>query len=861
MILALRLRLAKLVSPIRLPALRRARKADARITSGACQRSLCTDRLRSGALARPHVRHAKIPSSCPPRIYRVEFHTRAPSVLRWSSTPQVVPLLVASRAEFTDPTVSITEYPCPPLDPLVSLCPRTPCSVMVPQVRAMAVPSVRIDSLTGSDCTFSPVIRVDAHPEWVQAGSPPWQSKQPSPHVSRPPRVHPGSTPAISRGKQGGAGERQRPGGSLPPPARGPHRGAHAFTVESVHERPARHRVDILCWREGMEWVFGCELSADTADLHPVTILQREVELQPDTQHENRWIFENLEDEIVLNVPGDMPTKIALGKGGQYLLFKLSERLRERGAEGRRMPRLTGGTYLVVVPTGWMVADEDAATIVAGPEATRCPEHGVYIIACDREDRRGVAFRTGAGQQERITSGQQQFNLEGTTIPDFTPDRGPLFVSNPPRIRVAQSDVWANLRTIVVGLERGEAARLQVAFAPVRGEVIELPPEVQNQAGGWYFLRFYDAKGELLESMDFRFLRTLHGVEVPQVPPFPGPDGHSSCEIVIAHEPGTRIESRTRQLADNRITQSGSHWILQVPSDPEEDEVALLVRCGTDVAVPLTLRVERLWWGVGTESCQPSQWNDHPFSLQRSDLTATTPRALWIRLPTVHWVKEVHLGFLEEELRTYPPLASKPECCVPLRNFSSAACREVIGRHPLILRVERDGEWYEGTIATVAVAAVCSRCEHTADSLEAIPRHLESAHLDELFRRLKYSEIVQRLPHLRLPPKIYQCRYCPQIVPDDDYSSPTSAITHHIERECPNVDRTRPITLRFRAIEDLEEIRAVMEADFVARLQDVYICTLCRDELVDADRAELARHLRHHLDREGAMSGELYTLE
>jgi len=226
----------------------------------------------------------------------------------------------------------------------------------------------------------------------------------------------------------------------------------------------------------------------------------------------------------------------------------------------------------------------------------------------------------------------------------------------------------------------------------------------------------------------------------------------------------------------------------------------------------------------------------------------------------MHWANEVHLGFLGGDFRTYHPLAGKPECCVPLRHFSGVTCREEIGRHPLILRVERDGKWCEGTLATVAVAAACSHCEHRADSLEAIARHLESIHLDELFRRLKYSEMVERFHHLRLPPKIYQCSYCLKIVPAEDYSYPESTIADHIESKCPKVDHTKPVVIRYRAIENLEEIRAVMEGDFVARLQDVYVCTLCRKELVGAKRAKLVRHLRHHLEREGGMSGELYTL-
>lgn len=867
MIRALHLRLAKLVAPIRLPAPRRAKKADLRITIGLCQRNVvepivpgsCTDRLQTVALAHPPVRHVRIPSPCPFGTYRAEFRTRIPPVRHWSATPQAVPLLVASRARFADPPVSTREYLCPPLSPLVSLLPKAQYSVGAPRITAVAVPIDDVNRMIRVDCSFLPIVRVDAHLEWLETASPP----PPEPaqiRVLPPPPRRLGLGPVISRTIQGGTREWRRTAGGLPPVARGPHRGPHPPPGERLYERSARHRVDILCWREGVEWVFGCEIAVDTGDALPVSVVQRNAKLQPDTQHENRWTLETLEDEIILDTTDDMPITIPLRAEGQFLVFRLTEHLSKRGAQGRRVPRMTSGTYLVVVPAGWTVADEDAAMIVVGPEPTRCPGHCVYIIACDREEHRSVAFRTSAGQQARISSRQQQFILEGTRIPDFTPDRGPLFVGNFPRIRATSPGAWDHLRRIVVGFERGEAARWQIAYSPEPGEVIELPLGLQNQAGGWFFLRFYDSNGELLESTDFRFLRTLHGVEVPHVPPFPGEDGHSPCSICITHEPGTCFELRTRQLTCDRITQTDSSWTLLVPRDPNEDEVSLIVRCGPDVAVPLTLRVERIWWGDGTETRQPFQWCDHPFSLQRSDLTATTPRALWIRLPTDRWAKMIRVGFAEGDLRTCYPLATTRECCVPLRNLSGAACREEIGRHPLIVRVERDGEWYEGTPATLRVAATCPYCEYIADSLGAISRHLESAHFDKLLRQLTYSEIAQQFPDLRLPRRIYQCLYCPQIVPDDYYGSPTSAITNHIERECPNVDHGGPVKVRFRFVEDLDEIRAAVEADFVARLQDVHVCTLCHEKLIGANRAELARHLRRHLDREGGMAGQLYSL-
>ncbi|MFA5027858.1 MAG: hypothetical protein WC713_08255 [Candidatus Methylomirabilota bacterium] len=520
---------------------------------------------------------------------------------------------------------------------------------------------------------------------------------------------------------------------------------------------------------------------------------------------------------------------------------------------------MSTGTYLCVVPNEWTVADAEGEGIFAGPEVTRCPGYCAYIIACDREARRNVVFKDVRGHLVRIAVRREQFTLEGTCVPDLTPNKGPIFIGSPPTIRIQGVDVPEAPRTVVIGRERGEAVRWQVGFTPDTGEAIPLSPLLRDQAGGWYFLRFYGAAGQLLESMDFRYLRSLQAVEVPSVPLIPGAGGHGVCTIAIAHEPEARIEVQASRIADDRLTQSPTRWAVQVLGDPKEDEVPVVVRHGPTTAVPLTLRVPRIWWGDGPETQPPLRWLDHPIVLRRADLAATTPRALWFRFPTVRWATEVYIGFAEGERHPYHAAANKAEWCVPLRNFSGAACRQVIGTHHLLLRIKRDDNWHEGTIATLVVSVKCRRCGKIADSPEGLLQHLKTTHLEEYFRPLEYSEYVARFPELRLPPRIYQCCYCLKVVYDDDYSSQTSAIPDHIAKECPNVDHAKRNVPRMLPIYRLEDIRAIVKADLLAKLQDIYRCKMCGKEISSPDITERWHHLECHIQDE--YSDELYSLE
>ena len=129
--------------------------------------------------------------------------------------------------------------------------------------------------------------------------------------------------------------------------------------------------------------------------------------------------------------------------------------------------------------------------------------------------------------------------------------------------------------------------------------------------------------------------------------------------------------------------------------------------------------------------------------------------------------------------------------------------------------------------------------------LEDMCHHVESLHVDDFFQPLSYEEMRVRVPSL--PPGIYKCSYCDFYVASDDPASPTSTVISHIDKDCPDVPRGRgPVSVRFRIISDVDEIRENVISD----LQRIHKCKLCGSHLDEATPRDMVQHLiENHRNR------------
>ena len=465
--------------------------------------------------------------------------------------------------------------------------------------------------------------------------------------------------------------------------------------------KPRRLKPEILCWKRERQWMPVVEVPEDLLANSGLAVLQNGLPLTQDELREGCLHLKEAYGQVVVQWNEDevaREVKIALGEGS-YLLFKLSQNLNQ----GRRVKSPSAGSYLVMVPQSWERDEALSGPPPVTPESVFLTGYQAHFFELERGGNEKIAFRTPEGKSVIIGTKASICELVGTCLNDATEGIGPLFGERPPQIRALQEQAWKGVGTIVVGEEGTGKGKWRWDFSPVQ-DLIEqdLPSEVAARKSGWYFLRFYDTNGDLIESLDFRFICALKEIRILQPSPLPSEDGHRPVRVEFLHEPGCAVQPIDGSGSSAQIEYENDKTILTIPPDPTCDKTRWLV-CSEDAAkVEVTILVERLWWAVGEDDKEPSQWEDQPFTLSRDDFAATSRKALWLRVPRLRWVNKILAGFEQPKARPYNVRVTEKTIAVPLREFSdSAEVGDRTQKHPFKVWIECDGGLTEGVVAII----------------------------------------------------------------------------------------------------------------------------------------------------------------
>lgn len=499
----------------------------------------------------------------------------------------------------------------------------------------------------------------------------------------------------IEKVSRSGEGGRREPGERGGRPRRPVQSGKKGSTPET---KSRRHKPEIVCWKREREWILGVEVSEDILSNSGLAVLQNGLPLTQDDSRECCWHLKEACGEVVLrwNEEGiAREAKIEFGENG-YLLFKLSGQ-----NQGRQVKSPSSGSYLVMVPEDW---ERDEA--LSGPPPVT-PENAslgyrAHFFELERGGSERIVFRTPNGESVAIESKTARFELIGNLLRDASESMGPLFGEKPPKIRALDDTGWRDVGTIVIGEEGSGKARWRKAFVPEQGLIEQvLPLEVADRKGGWYFLRFYDANDDLVESLDFRFISSLKEIRMPQLSPLPSEDGHRPVCVEFLHEPGCVVR-QAGELANIQIEPQYDKTVLTIPPDLTCDKTCWLVGPEDGTQTEVTILVERLWWAIEEENREPSEWVDRPLALSREDFVATSRKALWLHLPRRRLVDKVLVGFEQSKARAYNVKVTEKTIAIPLRDFGDS--EEVADRtqeHRLMIWIEHDAKPMGGAVAVL----------------------------------------------------------------------------------------------------------------------------------------------------------------
>lgn len=620
------------------------------------------------------------------------------------------------------------------------------------------------------------------------------------------------------------------------------HRGGRGRGPQYTEQEPEpvtsnrQIKPEIVCSQAERQWILAVEVPKYMQTDSGLEVLQEISHLKQDESSPSYWRLEYTQGDVVIRWNSE-EKRIALGKEG-YLLFKLGA---QDSNQGRIIKYASHGSYLIVVPYSWDRDEDLSGPPPIAPQSVSIYGYRAHFFTLEGDSSPKIAFRIPGNKQVVIKSRTSRFELVGTRLRDGSEGIGPLFGGNAPVIRSLDSRTWEQIGTIVVGEEGGGRSRWRTEFIPVPGRKEQnLPPKLTARRSGWYFLRFYDTKDDLVESLDFRFICSLKDIRIIQASPLPPGDGHEPVCVEFSHDANCFIRLKDSSSSRIDIEEEDSKTIATIPPDPNFDKTRWHVAPDNGRGVEVVTVVDRVWWTLAEEGANPSDWGDKPITITRGDLLANSKKAIWLRLPQSRWIDVVQLGFHEKTARAYSIRTSEQTVAIPLRDFCDCQeARTSLGVAQLKLWCSRGGTTYTAGVCKLVGKLGCRFCDIAVDCEEAILSHLESSHLDECFRGALYEELREH--NHSLPRAIYKCSYCSFYVQEDNAESATTQLDYHITRECKKADRSGgPSRIQFSPIRDVDEIRSYVIKD----LPHVEVCIFCNCHLRDASTNKKMEHLK-----------------
>lgn len=468
--------------------------------------------------------------------------------------------------------------------------------------------------------------------------------------------------------------------------------------IETSGSHPLRSDVELkpemVCWKREGQWMLGVQVPEELLEKPGLRVSQDHIPLEQDDLERNCWLLRQIQGEVSVSWDENGVSNTCNEK--KYLLFKLSAR-----DWGRCVKSYSSGEYLAVVPDSWERDEALSGHAYIEPEHTSLEGYKAHFFdLCDKEK---ISFRTPDGPVPIET--RVRFELVGQRINDASEEFGPLFGQSLPRIE-AETDIWSQVEIIVVGEEGPGRGRWRKSFNPTAGKnEQELPPEVADRKAGWYFLRIYDKNDNLIDSLDYRFVKSLKDFRVLLSSPLPPTGGHSSVRVEFCHEPRCIVEPEPFGTDDIWVEHEDNKTTLTVPPAPAYDRTKWTVTSQDGPPVTVTVLIERVWWVLGLEDQPPTNWQDTPVLLSRDKFAATSRSVLWLKLPKRRWIDGILVGFEQLRARTYTVKVTEETVAIPLRDFGDfKEIGETGQEHRLKLWIEHDRTVNESTIGLIPAA-------------------------------------------------------------------------------------------------------------------------------------------------------------
>lgn len=471
-----------------------------------------------------------------------------------------------------------------------------------------------------------------------------------------------------------GAGAGPRPSRRVPPEKRGGRPRVSADTGRDPHRsRTTRNRRDpgssraprpeLVCWKEGVAWKIGVEVPEDLGD-GDLSVIQDGEELEQDAVYDMRWpLSEPLGSvEVQWFDESDAASVSRIFESSQHRLFKVAA----SGDKGRAVSQVTRGHYIVTSPRALRRDDASSGPAPLAPEYVLPETAGVvaHHFLADTEASEFVLRGDGGAHVTIRPSSLETYRFEGHLIEDAHPTAGPLFGREPPHLVVGEPRGPAQ---VVVGLE-GQSIGGRPRYTAASFE--ELRNWFDDHQPGWFFVRLYDANGDLLDSLDFRYAKALEGIEIDEFSSLPPPEGHRPARVRLRLGDGLTVRPLDGPKEISSLSSLPTEGFV-LPARPDAGEVTLNLHGEREFSVDVIVKVPRVWWALTSTADAHSfpAWVDRPLALSAGDFLPTSPRQVSVLLPEPGWAHAFVVGFRDSSPKRVPILRTERRIDYPLRNL------------------------------------------------------------------------------------------------------------------------------------------------------------------------------------------------
>jgi hypothetical protein len=451
----------------------------------------------------------------------------------------------------------------------------------------------------------------------------------------------------------------------------GPPRGGRRTQKKQSEISPPKKvpQISIMCWKEGFNWKIGAEIDDDIWNLE---VSQTGETLERKSSDENIYLLKSLTEPINVRSESEEKSIKIFSHKRDYLIFKM---LRNWTDPGRSINTIGDGYYLIVAPNKWSLEENTLEYSPVEPEEVDIEGYKAFFVYKEQKILSTIGMKNEVGFPIYIETKVPQFKLVGRIIIDAAEEMGPIFADAPPGLAVSGPKRWKDVSSIVIGEEGRGRNKWRMSMPPDLTKDIQVMPEqLELKNGGWYFIRIYGFQNDLLESLDFRFMKGFYDIQVSPYSPLPDEQGHQPVTVSFLYKKGLSLEIEKGSKEGLNIQANDNGISVKIPNEPSWDFSNWVLGSG-DSKIEIEILIERIWWDLIEDSNDhdqfiPHQFLDTPILLSRKSLQPTSNEALSIWLPRPRWAREVLIGSEKKRAGKYNIKTSERKVVIPLRDFS-----------------------------------------------------------------------------------------------------------------------------------------------------------------------------------------------